>query len=359
MRGAEIFACQLSVELKGLGIQSDIGIIFNNNTDKEKSLTKKFDLIFLSIGGTKYKRFYDWHAYKNLSCLIKERKYDLIQANAGDTLKYSVISKKLFSWKQPIVFRNASQITSFIMSFPQKQINKYLIKQCARIISVSASCKCDMTRLCPSMKHRIENIPIGTYDFDDVETNSLSQEIRGHDEPVIINVGSFVHEKNQVFLIKVFESFYKKHNTGFLWIIGDGKLRKVLERLIASLGLENRVKLFGYIEDSIQFIKAADILFMPSKIEGLPGAVLEAMSCSKPVVSSSVAGLPEIVKNDVNGFCLDTFKINDYVLALEKLVLNPGLRKEMGDNGKRIVSDYYQMHRIASLFAESYREILR
>src|SRR5690606_8714550 len=120
-RGAEIFTCQLAFHQVSQGCQVKIASIFPGNVQLSwEDIT--------SIQGSKKIKVIDYKAWKRLAKIVKDFKPDIIQANAGDTLKYAVLSKKVFGWKTPIVFRNASEIGRYLKSHLQKSLNSFLYK---------------------------------------------------------------------------------------------------------------------------------------------------------------------------------------------------------------------------------------
>lgn len=81
-------------------------------------------------------------------------------------------------------------------------------------------------------------------------------------------------------------------------IIGDGKLRSKLERLIKKYGLENKVILAGRIPDAYRYLKAFDVFVLPSLKEGFPWIILEAMAAQVPIVTTKVGAIPEILDEE-------------------------------------------------------------
>lgn len=184
LRGAEIFACQLATLLNERGHENIIVPVFN----RDCTLPFKGKIIFLN--GNPAKRFSDFSAWKKLANLIADEKPDIIQANAGDTLKYAVFSKLLFGWKQPIVFRNASTLSLYIKTLPAKLLNGFFYRFASHIVSVSETSKQDFLQLFPGKKNSITTIPIGVNEIalPPKKTNC---------NPAIIHVGGFTYEKNE------------------------------------------------------------------------------------------------------------------------------------------------------------------
>lgn len=347
LRGAEIFACQLSEALTQQGVVCDIAFLYGEPTDR-----LNFPLNFISLQATSNKRFWDIRGYRQLNKLVRTGKYDLVQANAGDTLKYAVFSKWLFRWKPPIVFRNANKMSDFMKGGLQKWLNRKLLNVCHHTISVSENCRQDIIGFLPSLENRSTTIPIGTYDFEAVKAR-----FREHsDEPLLIAIGSLVPEKNHSFLIDVFDAYYKKHKRGYLVILGEGKLRYELEQKVTELKLSARVQLPGAVPDSVAWLKSADVLLMPSKIEGLPGVILEALSCKVPVIASPVGGIPEVITTKT-GWLVPADTRDLYVQAIDEVFSENGLREKRCAAGKALVLKQYNVNVVASHFQKIYEDI--
>src|SRR5687768_8044683 len=108
LRGAEIFACQLSTELSNRGHECVVITLFQGASKLP------FAGRIIPLGLSKRTRFVDWRGWKKLADLVKKEEPDILQANAGDTLKYAIISKLIFRWKTKVVFRNASTVSLYI-----------------------------------------------------------------------------------------------------------------------------------------------------------------------------------------------------------------------------------------------------
>jgi glycosyltransferase involved in cell wall biosynthesis len=351
LRGAEIFACQLSTELMLSGVTVDVVFLFPG----EDKLSSKFPTLrFISLHANRQKRFWDLDAYRRLSEIIIEGRYDIVQANAGDTLKYGVLSKMIHRWRAKLVFRNASQMSLFIRKPWQRVLNQWLLKKCDFIISVSENCRQDLIAFYPPAATRSETITIGTYTFRDILPYSHEK----REDIVLINMGSFVPEKNHTFLLTLMHAFHQKHPGSKLWLVGDGPLRKELEHRAEALGLKDSVIFWGYRSDNIALLKAADVMVMPSKIEGLPGVILEAMITGVPVIASAVGGIPEIIKTGETGFVISSFRVDDYMHALESVLFDKVKRALITTNSEQLMKEQFTLPSIATKFKRRYEQLL-
>ncbi len=113
-------------------------------------------------------------------------------------------------------------------------------------------------------------------------------------------------------------------------IIGEGSERARLENLIAKYHLEKTVILAGALENAQQYLKAFDLFVLPSKKEGLPYALLEAMAAKIPCVVSSAGGMPEIIENGKNGLILPHMTPSALADAMVSVHKNKKQAKAMG-----------------------------
>ncbi len=119
-----------------------------------------------------------------------------------------------------------------------------------------------------------------------------------------------------------------------LHLYGEGPMRQGLERLAGKLGLADRVVFAGFA--AVEEIWAANhVLVMPSRFEGLPLAMVEAMLCARPVVATDVAGHAEIIEDGVTGFLADAPTPGSMGMALERFWARRGEAEELGKAGAR------------------------
>lgn len=126
----------------------------------------------------------------------------------------------------------------------------------------------------------------------------------GESDFVIGSIANFYKSKSlDTLILAAISAVHDRLESKFV-IIGDGPERARLENLIAKYHLENHVMLAGARENAAQYLKAFDVFVLPSKKEGLPYAILEAMAAKVPCVASAVCGIPEIIEHEKNGLLL-------------------------------------------------------
>jgi len=185
-------------------------------------------------------------------------------------------------------------------SFYEKAQNiliKYLYKRADEIVAVSKLIKQDLVK-----NYKIKNEKIKVI-YNSYDTNEITNQANGEipvdyidlfkEGKVITTVGRLTYQKGHWNLIKAFSIFLKKHNEYKLLIVGEGELEKDLKKLVLELKIQNNVIFTGYVSNPFPIIKESKIYVLSSLFEGFPNALIEAMCCSKPVISTDCKSGPQ------------------------------------------------------------------
>ena len=167
-------------------------------------------------------------------------------------------------------------------------------------------------------------------------------------------VANFKPQKNPLMWAKVALKITSKFNNVEFLYIGDGPLRKIAEDLIKE---NKRIKILGWNNNVSGFLSDMDIFFLPSRWEGFPLSVLEAMASGLPVVASRVDGTPEAVLDLETGYLLETNDLDGYIKSLEELILDKKKRESMGKCGRRRVEDYFSYERMIEKVFDVYGQL--
>jgi len=170
-------------------------------------------------------------------------------------------------------------------------------------------------------------------------------------------VGALEERKGQRCLLRAIASISDANVRCF--IAGDGSIRSELAAEVAKLGCGDRVSMLGRVEDPRAILWALDIFAMPSILEGLGVAALEAMACGLPVVASKTGGLAELVEDENTGLQVPPADTNALAAALSSLLNNPDRRRQLGMNANARIAKEYSMTAMAEQTLEVYLECLR
>jgi glycosyltransferase involved in cell wall biosynthesis len=152
--------------------------------------------------------------------------------------------------------------------------------------------------------------------------------------PRLVCVGRLCEQKGQMLLLEAAKSL---HNSGVnfeLVLAGDGEMRADIEALIAQYQLQDKVKITGWIssEEVRNYILSSQALVLPSFAEGLPVVIMEAMSLRRPVISTYIAGIPELLKQGENGWLCVAGDVDDLSIAMQEALSKPiATLQKMGD----------------------------
>jgi glycosyltransferase involved in cell wall biosynthesis len=150
----------------------------------------------------------------------------------------------------------------------------------------------------------------------------------------------------------------RREDVTFL-LVGDGPEAATIKAKIQMLGLTNRVRLPGFRPDGRRLMGLMDVYLMTSEFEGLPIALLEAMALGKPVVSTAVGGIPELVRPAGEGFLTSVGNINNLTRYTLQLLNDPQRRQQMGQQGAyRVETEFHLRHRVR-MIESIYLEVLR
>lgn len=350
-RGAEIFACQLAVCLQQMG--HEVVVLFLFGQDK---FPLDYPLSFQFLNASHSKGWLDFSGYNRLAKYIKNEKFDVIQANAGDTLRYACLSKWLFGFEGILVFRNANKMSDFLTSLPKKWLYRLLLCQVNGVASVSENCRIDFLQLFKPKNMLVEYLPIGVDFHTKPSYASWSQAGLPHFQaPVLLHVGSFVPEKNHVGLLRIFRKVLIYYPQASLLLIGKGKEQATIMDMAKDLG-EERVFFAGSRSDVLSIMPLCNALLMPSKIEGLPGVILEAQMCRLPVVAYDVGGIGEVVRNGETGYLVNKGDEDYFVQCLLELLSSKP--SDMVDQAAQLVEKYFDNNYIASKFEMFYQQLM-
>ena len=126
-----------------------------------------------------------------------------------------------------------------------------------------------------------------------------------------------------------------------LIIGGNGEVVK-LQKIIEKYQIGNIVKFVGWVqhETKVQYLQDSDVYILPSYNEGLPVSILEAMSYGKPIISTNVGGIPEIVKNNENGFLINPGNFEQIESSIKHFIENPHDIEKFGNISLKIVEKH-------------------
>lgn len=183
--------------------------------------------------------------------------------------------------------------------------------------------------------------------------------------PLILSASRLVEKKGYPDLLHAYQRLKAAGYCFCAVIYGDGPLQQELATLIDELGLQNEVRLAGACtqQDLRQALTQADIFALTPFVtedgdrDGVPTVLVEAMACGIPVVSTTVAGVPELVTHDTNGLLAAPHDVTAITAALATLVDDATKRRQLGRAARDTVIEHFDLHSGALQLAQLYQTI--
>jgi len=171
-------------------------------------------------------------------------------------------------------------------------------------------------------------------------------------------IGRMTGVKRTTDVLRSFARLRARGVDAALCLVGDGPDRVALEEEARRLGIARRCLLLGYQDDVAPWYQAFDAVVLPSGNEGTPVSVIEALAARRPVVASRVGGVPDVVRDGVDGFLVEPGDVGAFAARLADLAGDPALRARMGDAGRARVLERYAVDRLVDDVGRLYRALL-
>jgi glycosyltransferase involved in cell wall biosynthesis len=198
------------------------------------------------------------------------------------------------------------------------------------------------------LRHRFPSVPVHVIAnpivLDDTSGGEVAENARAHSavgEPFVVAMGRLSVEKGFDLLLEAFASAAAPRPDWSLAVVGEGPERPNLEEQVKRLGLSRQVHLLGLMRNPHALLRRAALFVLPSRYEGMPTALLEAMACGLPCVSFDCPSGPrELIKNGVNGLLVPPEDVPGLAQALGRVMDDDGLRRRLGVQAVSVVGDH-------------------
>jgi len=178
------------------------------------------------------------------------------------------------------------------------------------------------------------------------------------DSILICVVSQLIERKGHRFLIDVLPTIASRHPNLKVFFFGRGPLEGALREAIEAAGLNGVVKLGGFRSDLEEILGCFDLLVHPATMEGLGVSLLQAASSGVPIVASRVGGIPEAVRDRESGILIEPGDSRALCTAIETLLADAELRRDMGDEGRRLMATRFPIDSMVEGNLRVYRELL-
>lgn len=246
-----------------------------------------------------------------------------------------------------------------------KTLERLLAKVTTRLIAVSPEVRDDLVQLGVAPASKFSVIRLGIEldqrvgDGDDVRAETRRVLGLGLGDPFVVGwVGRMTAVKRTDLVVRTFRALVDRGVDARLMLIGDGPDRDAMEELAHELGVMKRCLFLGYQDEVARFYDAMDAMLLPSVNEGTPVSVIESLAAERPAVATRVGGTPDVVRDGVDGFLVDSAEPGELADRLAELARDASRRAAMGEAGRARVMERYAVERLVDDIDELYRELL-
>jgi glycosyltransferase involved in cell wall biosynthesis len=182
-----------------------------------------------------------------------------------------------------------------------------------------------------------------------------------HDPMTLIFVGRLHSQKRLDVLLSAFQkaAVARPHLRWRLLLVGDGPLRATLEKLAQELDGRGEIRFCGQVSDVFSQLAQADLFVLPSHVEGMSNALLEAMAHGLPCIASRIGGNSDVIIDGQNGRLVDCTEPDQLTQAIVELVDDNCQRKQLGQAARRTIENDFAIAQIAKQYIELYHSLVR
>lgn len=176
--------------------------------------------------------------------------------------------------------------------------------------------------------------------------------------PSLVAIGRLHPQKGFDLLLKAFHKIHPKYPDWQITILGEGPMRSELEQLRSQLKLTDCVHLPGLVDNVPEYLDQADLFVMPSRFEGFPMALCEAMAAGLPVLAADcLSGPSDIIEDGVNGVLVKTEDIDALATGLDSLMSDPAKRQQLATNAPNIL-DRFGVERVMDMWQDAIDRVI-
>jgi len=238
------------------------------------------------------------------------------------------------------------------------QIFEHLFRSANYVIAINKREEDNFSRL--TSRDRILRLTVGVNfeTFKPIDKITARKKVNfSAEDKNVLYLGTLVKRKGISWLLRSFPKVLKEFPESVLWIVGDGYMRTDLENMCITLGIQDKVRFYGRVQDSLLpfFYNAADVCVVPSETEPLGMVAVEALACGCPLIGTRVGGIPDVVETFGSGVLVSPRSSEELSEAI-CLVLSEEYRRDQIDRskgrevfgrentGKQILELYYKIN---------------
>ncbi|MFH1563678.1 MAG: glycosyltransferase [Nitrospirota bacterium] len=299
----------------------------------------------------------NWSLLLKLSNIMKKERINIVHTHTASSWFYGTIAAKLA--KIPVIINTVHGRGNILPQRKEIIERKILSLLTTRIISVSEQLKKSLIEHEGiSLKKVItitNGVDINRYRVNEDEIIKVKKTFNLDGcYPIIGIVARLDYEKNHQMLLNAMPKIVSCYPEAKLLIVGTGSLEENLQSLTRKLNLSSHVLFLGFHKDVSPILATFDLFVLPSRREGMPLTLLEAMSAGKPIVATNVGGIPEVVEDKINGFLVPSDNYDSLADAIIKILQDKNKMLEMGKASRSRAEEYFSLEKMITEYENLY-----
>jgi glycosyltransferase involved in cell wall biosynthesis len=287
-----------------------------------------------------------WFIFKR----ILDQKYDVIHAQAGIAPcvigKFSG-TKLLIEHKHGLDFTKEQIENMSFLKLNYEKLKKYFVDL------TFTGCEADKNTLIKRFNYKTENVKVL---YNGLESKINSREKVLNKKFTIGTIGRLTYQKGQEYFIEMAKILTEKGYDFDYVIYGEGEKYNELNDQIKKYNLNEYVLLKGYTENISDTLNTLNVFVLPSRYEGIPYVIMEAMRESVPVIATNVGGISEIIKDNFNGILVSKENAEELVEEVLKLYLSNDFKEQLTNNAKRDFEEKFSIEKTINEVESVYSE---
>jgi glycosyltransferase involved in cell wall biosynthesis len=328
-------------------------LVNSKNSDR----TIKFTHIISHVEGSLFEK--GLISFKALGNVIQKADYDILHIHCASDVSF--YRKSLFVLlgkilQKKIVFHvHGGDFDKFYYqssSVAQSYIRK-IFSSCDRVIVLSKYWEHFFQKIIPGKQ--VDVLHNGVYAEDFSSCQTAPENIHK-----FLFMGRLTRDKGVYDLLEAVNKLVNQHQYRSLrfYLAGNGETDKVIDYL-KQHNLTENVKLLGWIDEKekVEWLSKTDTLLLPSYLEGLPMCIIEAMAAGKIIVSTNVGGIPDLIKENENGFLINPGDVEDLVAKIMHVIDHPENMLTISDNNRKKIALSYDLPTIHNCLFDMYHNL--
>lgn len=195
--------------------------------------------------------------------------------------------------------------------------------------------------------------------YNGISRKDKSKKIRKNNRIIIGTVARLSEQKDPITFYNIAKNIVSKYDSVDFRYVGDGPFYEILKNKIEKDNLQKRIQLVGFKNNISDELAEFDIFITTSLYEGMPYALIEALSEGLPIVGTNVTGNNEIIFENINGYLFNIKDVNGAVQILEFLINNPEKIKSLGEQSYKIYIEKFTIEKMIEKLEKTYEQFRR